>query len=59
MKLNCPYCGETIPYEHSLAGKPAQCSYCENTIQMPTVEELPEELQVELRQEEAGLPDHQ
>ena len=53
MKLNCPLCGETIPYDRSLTGRSCQCSYCENVIRMPTVEELPEELQEELRREEA------
>jgi hypothetical protein len=53
MKLNCPLCGETIPYDRSLAGRSDQCSYCENVIRMPAVEELPEELQEELRWEEA------
>jgi hypothetical protein len=53
MKLNCPLCGETIPYDRSLAGRSCQCSYCENVIRMPAVEELPEELQEELRREEA------
>lgn len=53
MKLNCPYCGETIPYDPSLAGQPVRCSYCEHAIQMPTVEELPEDLREELRREEA------
>ncbi len=53
MKLNCPLCGETIPYDRSLAGRSGQCSYCENVIRMPAVEELPEELRAELRREEA------
>ena len=53
MKLNCPLCGETIPYDRSLAGRSSRCSYCENVIRMPTVEELPEELKEQLRREEA------
>jgi len=53
MNLTCPYCGETIPYDPSLAGQPVQCSYCEQAIQMPSVEELPEDLREELRREEA------
>jgi len=54
MNLNCPYCGETIPYDPSLAGQPVQCSYCDNAIQMPSVDELPEELREEVRREEAN-----
>jgi hypothetical protein len=53
MNLNCPYCGETIPYDRSIAGRSVACSYCENAIQMPLVEALPEELQEELLHEEA------
>lgn len=53
MKLNCPYCGETIPYDSSLAGQPVRCSYCDHAIQMPSVEELPDDLREELRREEA------
>ena len=53
MNLNCPLCGETIPYDRSLAGRSGQCSYCENVIRMPAVEELPEELKEELRRDEA------
>ena len=52
MKLNCPYCGETIPYDLSLAGGSVECSYCEHAVRMPLVEELPEELREELRREE-------
>ncbi|MFH1924841.1 MAG: hypothetical protein ABIP48_33745 [Planctomycetota bacterium] len=52
-KLNCPYCGETFPYDRSLAGRSGLCSHCENPIKVPLVEELPEELQEELRREEA------
>ena len=59
MNLNCPYCGETVPYDPSLAGQPVQCSYCENAIQMPSVDELPEELREELRREEAKRDDQQ
>jgi hypothetical protein len=53
MKLNCPLCGETLQYDRSVAGRSGQCSYCENVIRMPAVEELPEELREELRREEA------
>lgn len=53
MKLNCPYCGESFPYDRSLAGRSVECSYCEQAIKMPTLEELPEESQEELRREEA------
>jgi uncharacterized membrane protein YdbT with pleckstrin-like domain len=59
MNLNCPYCGETIPYDASLAGRPAQCSYCENTIKMPLVEELPPELREELRREQVKRHEQQ
>jgi len=53
MNLTCPYCGETIPYDPSRAGQPVPCSYCEQAIQMPTVEELPDDLREALRREEA------
>jgi hypothetical protein len=53
MNLNCPYCGETIPYDRSVAGRSVACSYCENPINMPLVEELPEELQEAFGEDEA------
>jgi hypothetical protein len=53
MNLNCPLCGETIVYDRSLAGRSGKCSYCQNVIRMPAVEELPEDLQEALREEEA------
>jgi len=59
MKLNCPYCGETIPYDRSLAGRSMSCSYCEHAIKMPAVEELPQESQEELRREEAKQEEKQ
>lgn len=59
MKLNCPYCGETISYDLSLAGRPVRCSYCEHAIKLPTFAELPEELQEEVRQEEARKQEKQ
>ncbi len=52
MNLNCPYCGESIPYDLSLAGGSVACSYCEHAVRMPLVEELPDELREELRREE-------
>ncbi|MFH1269101.1 MAG: hypothetical protein ABIK89_25520, partial [Planctomycetota bacterium] len=58
-KLNCPYCGETFPYDRSLAGRSGLCSYCNKPIKVPLVEELPEELQEELRQEEAKTQEKQ
>lgn len=59
MKLNCPYCGETFPYDLSLAGRSVACSYCENVIKMPLAEELPEELREELRREESKRQEKQ
>jgi uncharacterized membrane protein YdbT with pleckstrin-like domain len=59
MKLNCPYCGETFSYDLSLAGRSVACSYCENVIKMPLVEELPAELQEELRREETKKQEKQ
>jgi hypothetical protein len=47
MKLNCPYCGETIPYDAGLAGQPVSCAYCEKTLKMPSVDELPPGLREE------------
>ncbi len=55
MKLNCPYCGETIPYEASLAGQSVGCPYCEKVLKMPPFEELPQEVQDELRQKAAKI----
>lgn len=52
MKLTCPYCGDAIPYDRSLAGQDVLCSYCEKIIKMPLVKDLPPEMQRELRQEQ-------
>jgi uncharacterized membrane protein YdbT with pleckstrin-like domain len=59
MKLNCPYCGETFPYDLSLAGRSVACSYCENVIKMPLAEELPSKLQEELRREQTKKQEKQ
>ncbi|NQT14778.1 MAG: hypothetical protein HQ582_18635 [Planctomycetes bacterium] len=59
MKLNCPYCGETFSYEISLAGRSVACSYCENVIKMPLVEELPAEAREELQREESKKQEKQ
>ena len=40
MKLECPYCSESIPYRPDLAGQNIDCSWCQKSIKMPTVEEL-------------------
>jgi hypothetical protein len=55
MELHCPYCGESVHYDRSLAGQSTLCSYCEKVLKMPPVADLPDELQDQLRQEEAKL----
>jgi hypothetical protein len=59
MKLNCPYCGETVPYDISLAGQSIQCSYCDKPLKMPSFNELPEELREDLRQQAARYEEKQ
>jgi uncharacterized Zn-finger protein len=59
MKLNCPYCGEKIPYDGSLAGQSIACPYCEKLLKMPAFDELPPEQQDELRQTAAKADEKQ
>jgi hypothetical protein len=55
MKLSCPYCGDSIKYEESLAGKNVTCSYCKRPVLMPSVAQLPPDYQEEFRQEKEKL----
>lgn len=51
MKLSCPYCSEKLPYDHRLAGKSVNCSYCKKPVGIPPVQQLPADLQQEYREE--------
>ena len=53
MRLQCPRCDESVPYDAALAGKQVTCPWCKTLLRMPTPEELPEQAREEYRREVA------
>ena len=53
MKLKCPRCGESIPYDADRAGMAVTCTHCGTAYRMPSPDQLPEELREEYEKEVA------
>ncbi len=51
MKLPCPHCQESLPYDPRLGGKTVTCTYCKRPAIVPLLQALPAEYQEEFRQE--------
>jgi len=52
VKLSCPYCSESIPYDAKKAGAKIHCSWCGKSLVLPHVHELPPELREEYWEEQ-------